>query len=115
MRIFDKFHIEILFLPILNFCVLADANDYTVKDGPETTTGLSYTSANWNPWEATTTSVAVTTPSRPNDGVNMCTVDAHCHNGGKCGDYCPYIEGLGTAFRNHYSLINLHFDKLEIM
>ena len=113
MRIFNKFHIEIIFLPILNFFVTADANDYTVKDGAETTTGLSYTSAYWNPWEATTNSVVVTTPPRPNDDVNMCTVDAHCHNGGKCGDYCPYIEGLGTGFRNHYSLIYLHCDKLE--
>ena len=38
------------------------------------------------------------TPKRPSDGKNLCSVDAHCGPGGKCGPYCPIIEGLGRGF-----------------
>ena len=54
----------------------------------------------------------IMTPTRPSDGVNLCTVDAHCHNGGKCGDYCPLIEGLGIVFKI-YSLIYITHDSWE--
>ena len=69
------------------------------SDGVETTTAPSRTTASFIPWEATTTSVAMTTmtPKRPSDGKNLCSVDAHCGPGGKCGPYCPIIEGLGTG------------------
>ena len=119
MRIFDlrKNYEKISIVLIFGFFITADANFQLEKaksNSIETTTASLYTTAGWNPWEATTTSVAITTmtPTRPSDGVNLCTVDAHCHNGGKCGDYCPYIEGLGNCFKL-YSLVRFNRDLLR--
>jgi len=106
MRIFDlrRLYEKLFLLLILNCLVSANANfkvDKVQSNGTELTTAPYYTTAAWNPWEATTTSVSMTTmtPTRPSDGVNLCTVDAHCHNGGKCGNYCPLIEGLGNGLK----------------
>ena len=98
-------------LPFLNSCFKAQENQ---SNGSQTTTAPSRTTANFIPWEATTTSVSMTTmtPKRPSDGKNLCTVDAHCGPGGKCGPYCPIIEGLGTGFEGQKSSLTIVF-KLE--
>lgn len=109
MRTFDlrKFIKEILFLQIFNCFDTADGIQVEKmrSDGKETTTAPMFTTAGWNPWEATTTSVSMTTmtPKKPSDGKNLCTVDAHCQNGGKCGKYCPLIEGLGIGLTLYFS------------
>ena len=108
MRTFNlrKFYKKILFLQIFNCFDTADGIQVEKirPDGKETTTASMFTTAGWNPWEATKTSVSMTTmtPKIPDDGVNLCSVDAHCQNGGKCGKYCPLIEGLGIGFTFYF-------------
>ena len=69
MRIFDlrKNYEKTSIVLILNFFIRADASFQVEKvqsDGTETTTARLHTTAGWNPWEATTTSVSMTTMTR---------------------------------------------------